>query len=268
MSMEDAGTNETEGDATKRIDNLSQLLSLLYICKKPEILLEAFRPEYDQTTINDVLLEKYRELLSNIGYAKDKVTRYPVFFKLFYPDASSGISFDEAFNHHVHAYLQDMDTLKNKLKTYVNHLRNDVSATASNSDEVSEYYSELNQKVSSSFGGTTKHRNPHVHHGSRFMDGAALRAENARKGREMFRVIFPNVDAGRAKTFLQEQEVEEQVASEEAKNHWVAMSQRNNEQMAGLVDTVVAASAGHLFQVLGMEEMVSSLKKKNPGITL
>jgi hypothetical protein len=268
MSNVNLEGKDAKGGADAPVDKLGQIRALLFVCKKPEMLLEAFRPDYDLSAIDDTLLKKYREMFSNVGYAKDKVKRYPVFFESFYPDVASGITFDEAFNHHVHAYLQDMDTLKNKLEAYADHIRKDVSATATNSDEVSAYYRELKQMISSSFEGTSEYRNPHVHHGPRFIDGAALRAENARKGREIFGSMFQNADPDRATEFFQEQEEEERAASDEAKTHWIAMAQRNNEKIAGLVDTVVAASANHLFHLLGMEEMVVKLKEMNPGITL
>ncbi|WKZ29356.1 MAG: hypothetical protein QY323_01340 [Patescibacteria group bacterium] len=268
MSNINIEDKDTKGGADAPVDKLGQIRALLFVCKEPEMLLEAFQPEYDQNAIDDVLLRKYQEMLSSIGYARDKVLRYPVFFESFYPDISSGIAFDESFNHHVHAYLQDMDTLKNKLETYVDHARKDVSAVATNSDDVSAYYRALKQEIGSSFEGTSEHRNPHVHHGPRFMDGAALRAENARKGREIFGSIFPNANPDRVAEFHREQEEEERNASAEAKAHWIAMAQRNNEKVTGLVDTVVTASANHLFHLLGMEEMVVKLKEMNPGITL
>ena len=66
--------------------------------------------------MTDVNGKKYTDLIRNIRYAWLKVGKYPTYFDAFYPSPEI-ISEAECLTHHVHAYLDDLYTVKTKVFT-------------------------------------------------------------------------------------------------------------------------------------------------------
>lgn len=94
---------------------IDEMLGDFGFYKDPQLLKEEFQKMIDSKSANITGIEKYTGLLSNINYSWRKTLKYEHYFEKFYTTDNSVENF-EALNHHIHAYLQDMDTLKNKIK--------------------------------------------------------------------------------------------------------------------------------------------------------
>lgn len=83
------------------------------------------------------IMNRYYKQLSSIRWFLKKVLKYELYFSDFYPKETHSISDSEALEHHVHAYLEDLNTLKTKIIDYIGSLKNDLQPIAKNKEEVS-----------------------------------------------------------------------------------------------------------------------------------
>src|SRR5690606_496328 len=106
-----------------------------------------------------------------------KVKRYGVYFVQFYPGQPGEISEAEALEHHIHAYLEDCDCLRNKILVFFDVLSKDVRRTATNSQEWAEAFQYIKDQIYKVFKGIAQHRAPHHHAGMRFADSDIIDAD-------------------------------------------------------------------------------------------
>ena len=103
---EELNENNAIGTEPHPID---EIMADLYVYQEPEMINEKDSHLIDNSRANMGDLKRYVQMLSNIDHAWKKTQRYGQYFAYFYPDNDS-VERVEALNHHIHAYLQDMDT--------------------------------------------------------------------------------------------------------------------------------------------------------------
>lgn len=241
---------------------IEEILADFGFYKNPKIIKQEFQSLVDIKSANMEGVEKYRGLLSNIRYAWQKTLKYEKYFTSFY--ASDGAIEDfEALSHHIHAYLQDMDTLKNKLKVFLDVLKKDLKKTASNKKEVVAFIDAGIEKTFEVFDGVTKHRHPHVHDGMRFMDGDLLEAENSHFTIEMLDnpLLDGMLNQEYKPEFIAEPKKKKKESFETAKTRWIEMARHNSEQTSGYLESLLSTIRPSLYQLLKIQSIAQAIKK-------
>ncbi len=236
----------------KKINHpIEEILGDFIFYKEPELLKPGTYEPLDVKSANMDAVEKYLGLLSNVRYAWQKILKYEKYFAKFYTSDGSVEDF-EALNHHIHAYLQDMDTLKNKIEIFLNSLKKDLKKIAVNKKEVVAFIDAGVKKNHEVFEGVLKYRRPHVHNGTRFMDGDLLKAENAYGALGIFsNPIFDKMLKQEYKPQLIARfEKEKEESFKEAKARWIKMAHNNNEQTSGYLGALLKGVRSNLYQFL------------------
>jgi len=244
---------------------IDQISFDLFVYQNPSILLDGPKKLINVSKANQQALKKYSQLLFNIRYAWQKTIKYKAYFSDFYPPEEK-IEKVEALNHHIHAYLQDMDTFKNKIETFLNSLKKDLMAMASNKKEIKEMFEKLSSSITSAFGGVADARNPHTHHGMRFIDGDLLKAENAMGAIQAIQseAFSPFINKEMVPKFLEDRLKEKEENFELAKERWLKNATKNNEQTAGLLNAILKAAEDPLYQFLDITPTKTLFSKIKP----
>jgi hypothetical protein len=117
-------------------DSLNETLSILGVYLNENIFYKEFRSNILKGKNYELKkVKKYHQLLSSVNWFVKKVSRYEIYFREFYSDSENIKNFEE-LEHHVHAYLEDIATVKNKLAEYLGALKNDITKVAINKDEI------------------------------------------------------------------------------------------------------------------------------------
>jgi len=241
-------------DENKKEPHLvDEILSDFAVYTDPKLLKEEFCGLLDTASANTNGIKKYRELLSNVRYAWQKTLRYVSYFEEFYPPDGNIEKF-EALNHHIHAYLQDMTILKNKIEVLLGEMKNDIKKVASNKDEIDVFFKAGVEKTKEVFDGVSKHRDTHHHRGMRFLDGDLLKAENAHGALEMFSTpIFDAMLNQKYKPeLLAKFEKEKEESFEAGKARWIEMAHENNKQVSGYLNELLDGIRPNLYQFLNI----------------
>jgi|GEM_PF-1512123 len=251
--MSDIMSNELVAKPHHVIEEIGANLAV-YI--EPELLIEEARKGMAVTGFNTNDLERYSGLLSNIRYAWEKTKKYVIYFSDFYPTEDK-VNKVEALNHHIHAYLQDMDTLKNKIETFLNILNGDILKKATNKDEVKKFFDEAHKTIDGAFEGILKYRRQHIHQGTRFMDGDLLKAENAEGTAQMLQspVAAPYINKDVVPIIIGKLMQQKEEGFEVAKIRWVGIAQKNNVQTTGLLEGVLRGVEPLLYEFLNITPM-------------
>lgn len=243
-----------------------EILADLGIYTNPNLLRNDLGALLDVTSANMDGLKKYQALLSNVRYAWHKTSKYIQYFEEFYPSENTGIEKFEALNHHIHAYLQDMTILKNKIEVLLGEMKNDIKKVATNKAEIDEFFKAGVEKTKEVFGGVSEHRDTHHHRGMRFFDGDLLKAENAHTMLEMFSTVFKDMlNPERKDEFLAKLEKEKYESFETGKARWNEMAKRNEEQASGYLGAVLDGIRPTLYQFLKIKpvkEVIAASEKK------
>ena len=157
---------------------IDAILTDLAFYENPELLKPEYQPKIATIKSDRKLIKKYFLSLTNVKAAWQKILRYEIYFAEFYP-ASDEIKAFEALNHHVHGYLQDMTTFRNKIEIWLGEFKNDSKRKFVNKNDIEEFHTAALEKTREVFAGVTKHRDPHHHKGTRFLDPDILKAETA-----------------------------------------------------------------------------------------
>jgi hypothetical protein len=254
-------------DTHKNIDphtrhQIDQILADFTVYIEPKLLKDDVTELLNVAGANIDSIKKYRQLLSNIKYAWQKVLRYKFFFATFYT-ADNAIDKVEALNHNIHAYLQDMDTLKNKIMVFLEELKKDLKKVASNKDEVIVFIDAGRDKTLEVFDGVLKYRRPHVHNGMRFMDGDLLKAENAHETIKMFTEtpMAEMLNPDYKDEWFNELAIEKETSFETAKSRWITMAESNDEQTTGYLNSLFETIRPSINQLLGITSVMDVLEK-------
>lgn len=226
------------------------------IYQDPGLLKEEFSKLIDQESADMKGIKKYFRLFSNIDYSWKKTLRYEVYFEKFYVADNSIESF-EALNHHIHAYLQDMDTLKNKINILFGNLKKDISNIASNRKDVIEFTDEGIKKNFEVFDGILKYRIQHVHNGARFIDEDLLKSEISDLGLKAFgRGVFdPILDIQQKPELMTKFQKNKEETFNMAKNRWVKTAQENAIQVTGWIESLIKITRPKLYQFLNIQSV-------------
>jgi len=243
---------------------IEEIIGNLAIYLNPKYLFKEYRKQLDTTKINKFNLQKYWDLLSNIQYAWQKILKYKLYFKEFYP-SSNKIEKFEALNHHIQAYLQDMTIFKNKIEVFLGVLKNDTKKMATNKVEVVDFFKAKIQKTKEVFESVSKYRDPHTHKGKRFLDGDLLKAENDYNAIAIFQNFFTTTLNPKYKVeFIKKLKKRKEESFESAKLRWVKMARKNDEQTSGYLNMLLKGIRPSLYQFLkikSVKETIDLFKK-------
>src|SRR3990167_3273439 len=114
---------------------IDEMMGDFFFHQDPHLLKQEYRAFFDPSEVNQNMLKKYMVLFSNVRYAWQKTLKYKNYFENFYPPADK-INEIEALNHHIHAYLEDMITLKNKIEVLFGKMKNDIKKVAVNKTDI------------------------------------------------------------------------------------------------------------------------------------
>jgi len=227
---------------------LDRILAELTFYSKPDILKEQYREDFDFTKINSEALDKYQKILTNIKWSQQKILKYPVYFSDFYAES---IPKDEALEHHIHAYIEDLNILRNKLHYFLGSLGNDIQKIAINREEIKEAFQFIKDEIYRVFNDVSNVRNPHNHAGDRLVDGDLV---DVRLAGVILAEGFPFKDNFRPE-FLDELRERERNSFDKAKARWIEMSENNAEQTSGLVEDTISSNKGFLYQYLDIRTL-------------
>lgn len=192
-------------------------------------------------------IEEYVEIVMNINWFLKKISKYELFFEHFYPD-NKQISKHDALEHHIHAYLDDMETLRNRLDGYVGKLKNDLKKTAKDKKKIELEYMQLKNEIFKSFSNVSENRNPHRHQGGRFLDINLVHAESAN-------VMLENdfIRKRLSEYGVKKMEEKRTESFSKAKAEWVDKATKNYAQVLGLTETIFKMTNGILYNILDIK---------------
>lgn len=242
-------------------NSIEKLMAILYVHTEPEVLGIEVKEAVEAVECDSSRLKKYLEAVRNVRYAWKKVGRYEIYFSDFYPN-SSEITNVEALTHHVHAYLEDLSTLKNKLTNLLGILKNEAAKKASNADEIKSALIELIAKIEDGFKTSGALRNQHRHGGMRYVHDDLLKAENAcmmleQLDNPLFSSFYDDVVKDQMRNKFT-QDVSE--FFERARSSWVEVAKRNREQLDEQTNKLFDGLAHTIFQLLGIESTAAALQ--------
>lgn len=235
------------------VKNLAEMFFIeLSIYEDPKYFAEPVRSKIDTSKIRIRDIKKYRLLFFNISQAIKKVQKYPIIFEYFYPE-SEKITNYEALEHHVHAYLEDLDSLKEKIRIFLTTLKNDLKKIASNKKEVDSAIKFVVGKVISTFAQVSEHRDPHHHEGPKFIDSDLVDAKAADTIKSMSNIFNPE--------FIQSVQKKGQDSFAKSKSFWIETAKKNSVQIDGLVEHVLSRHREWMYQFLNIKPIVEELLK-------
>jgi hypothetical protein len=172
------------------------------------------------------------------------VYKYELYFAEFYPETDR-IRKSEALEHHIHAYLEDLDILRNKVCYFLGLLKNDLKRIAISRDEINAVLEQFIRKV---FDNVSKNRNPHHHEETRFLDNDLVTSDAMHLILQDNNPFKKQLQPG----FLAILRQKEADSFEKARLNWIALAKKNSEQVVGFVDEVFNNSRNFLYDLLGL----------------
>ena len=228
---------------------LAKVLAILSVYIEPDIFIPEFRSGFKKGSNFDLKkVKKYNQLLLSVSWFVKKVSKYQIYFEKFYPDPKEIPDF-EALEHHVHAYLEDAATVKNKLSEYIGALKNDIGQIASNKDEIKKALDFLNGQVHKAFESPLGLRRQHRHNGYKFVDGNLVDAEMAEimlGDKSPFKGMMTEYAIGKFTAQRKD-------SFEKAKNFWLENARKNDSQVIGVANETVEKTKDFLFKLLDID---------------
>ena len=229
------------------MDNeLAKISATLSVYLEPDIFVPEFREGFKKGNNFDFKkVKKYNQLLLSISWFVKKVSKYQIYFQKFYPNTKEIHDF-EALEHHIHAYLEDSATVKNKLSEYIGALKNDISQVAINKDEIKKKLDFLNSQVHKAFESPLGLRRQHRHNGYKFVDGNLVDAEMA----EMMLGEKSPFKGMMTEYAIEKFTHQRKDSFEKAKNFWLENARKNDSQVKGVANEIVEKTKDFLFKLL------------------
>ncbi len=244
---------------------LDEMMADFAFYQDPKLLKAEYSKFLDVSKVNKADIKKYTLSFFNLRYAWQKTLKYKQYFEEFYPPEEK-IGKIEVLNHHIHAYLEDMTTLKNKIEVLFGEMKNDIKKVASNKKDIDEFFKAGVEKTKEVFTQVSKYRDEHRHRGMRFFDGDLLKAENAHGFLEI--ISNPVFDAMLNQEYKPEIVAkftkEKEESFETAKKRWIEMATKNDEQTTGYLDAILKGVRSPLYQFLNIkpiQEVISATEK-------
>jgi hypothetical protein len=233
------------------LGELEKVLLNLLIYVNPEVVLPSYASELIKGKFfNLEMVKKYWQILSTIDWFVKKISKYESFFIYFYPN-NEKISESDALEHHIHAYLEDVKTLKNKLLRFVISLKRDLKKIAINKKEIFPMFQILEEKITKPFVSVSKLRKEHRHLEGRFLDHYVADAQNA-----SFFLNQPLLKEIMTEEGLAEMLVKKQNALIEGKGSWSKKAANNYWVLYGMANTVAKLTKNYLYQVLDLKPIL------------
>lgn len=223
---------------------LIEILVDIGVYLEPQLLKKEFAGKIDQTRVNRKKLEEYRLLLNSIKDVFEKILKYELYFAELY-SSSRKISDIDVLEHHIHAYLQDLTILKNKIIVFLNVLKNDLKKVASNGKDISQSLAVCVQKIENVFAKVSQARHPHSHRGNKFYDRNLLSAQmfkNFLDSEVLHNLVKPEL--------IEEMKVTQQESFQKAKTNWISVAQNNNKCLPKFLDDVFLRIKGLTYKFL------------------
>lgn len=262
QNMTEKLANTTE---QKRRHIIEEIMADFAFYQDQNLLKYEYQKFLDAGKANQNGIKKYMGLFSNVRYAWQKTLKYKQYFEEFY-SAEEKIEKIEALNHHIHAYLEDMTTLKNKIEVLLGEIKNDIKKVASNKEDIDEFFKAGVKKTKDVFAQVSKHRDEHRHQGMRFFDEDLLKAGNAHGFLEI--ISNPIFDAMLNQEYKPEIVAkftkEREESFETAKKRWIEMARKNDEQTTGYLEALLKRIRPNLYQFLNIipvQDVIASAKK-------
>ncbi|MFA5387125.1 MAG: hypothetical protein WC322_01890 [Candidatus Paceibacterota bacterium] len=237
------------------MNNFEQIISDLMVYLNPDCLKEEFKQEIIARKINAEKADEYYKILTSINMAYKKLLRYESYFTDFYP-AQGKITKQEALEHHIHAYLEDVTILKNKITVFLGTLKNDLKKIAKNKEDIEKAMSWLIDQTQEVFKGVSDVRNPHHHQGMKFIDCDLIDSQIA----EVLLGENSPLKSSFKPTFVEELKTKEEVSFVKARERWIATAQKNNKQITGFLDDIFGRNKKFIYDLLNMEAIVNKIK--------
>lgn len=244
----------TTGIITTERHAIDEMMADFAFYQDPRLLKTEYSGLLNVSKVNDADIKKYMMSFFNLRYAWQKTLKYKKYFEEFYPPAEK-IEKIEALNHHIHAYLEDMTTLKNKVEVLLGEMKNDIKKVASNKKDIDEFFVAGVEKTKEVFAQVSKYRGEHRHRGMRFFDGDLLKAENAHGFLEI--ISNPIFDAMLNQKYKPEivakftKEKEKSFGA--AKKRWIEMAEKNDDQTTGYLGALLNGVRPALYQFLNIK---------------
>lgn len=220
------------------------LIFNLLIYLHPDFFLPPYNLEIKKGKNFDVkLVTKYWQILTTIDWFVKKISRYEIFFMEFYPTNEKITQF-EALEHHIHAYLEDMETVKNKLTFFVDNLKKDLIKISTNKKEINEGFALLRGNIFQVFSSSYL-RVEHRHGKTRFADHYVVDGQVAQTILEM-----PDIKNRLTETGLEKVNNKLESSIIEGKKWWAKNAADNYQQIKGLVNEVMKRNSSFLYEVL------------------
>ncbi|MCE9585063.1 hypothetical protein K8Q94_00355 [Candidatus Nomurabacteria bacterium] len=231
---------------------IDKILGELAFYNEPELLKEEYRKFLKVgKNFNKEKSKKYSQSLASINWFIKKVAKYKIYFSEFYPCSTDNIQKHEALEHHIHAYLEDIITVKTKTTNYIGELKNDLKQVVENKKEISNSLDWLKEQIYKTFEGISTQRDQHRHRGFKFVDGDITNAEMAHimLGKDsLFKGHFTDYAIEKFKAQKEE-------SFEKAKKSWLENTLKNYDQIEGLANEMVKRTKPFLYQYLDIEPL-------------
>lgn len=226
----------------------------------PDILLEPIHIEKGDN-FNLKKVKDYNLKLYNIASFLDKISKYPIYFKCFFPQDEK-ISKFEALEHHIHAYIQDLYAFKEKIKTFINLQKKDLKKIHVNPDLIDKNYSDFAQAIEEIFDHIKDIRDPHVHYGSSFLD------ENIVEGRGL-EALIQNSELKKYLTEYAKNELPQRIEKNFtiSQNNWIEISSQHVINSIDLLDLIISETKQNLFTLLDFKEIDLESLRTSPSHT-
>lgn len=238
------------------IGTLDEILSDMTVFKNPQILIKKYADKINNSSTNKVKLKEYYILLASIRQVCRNILRYETFFSEFYPKDERKIKNFEALDHHIHAYIEDLDILKEKLRCFITNLKNDLKKVASNKKEIENDLKNIVSDIYETFNNVSICRNPHHHKGMKYTDGDLIDSEIAHIMLKKDTLLYNYLKS----EHLKKLEIQESESFKKAKKSWVKIARQNNSQIIGFTNTLLDITKEALYQFLRIQSVKDILK--------
>lgn len=232
------------------ITEIDIILMELVIVQHPEYFIPKFNIKGSKgKNFNNKKLKDYYKLISGINWFVKKISRYEAFFINFYP-ITNKISKHEALEHHIHAYLEDLQTLKIKLVNFVNQVKNDSKKKFQNKKEIATHLTFTRSKIYDAFKNVSKHRSSHRHGNYRFIDIYVIDGEVASSILRKQPTVLKDC---LTKYGLEKFQCQEKESFENGKKYWSCNASKNYKQIDSLSSEVLKINKKLLFKLIDIK---------------
>jgi len=225
----------------------------LFLFLNPDIVIPGYQSEVQSNKghrYNEDAVKKYQLMFAAIRWLLKKLSKYPKFFTNFYPPDETGIPQYEALQHHVHAYLEDSETLKNKLTNLVGTLKNDLQQVMTEKKEMKAALDFIKSEIYRVFEQISSIRGDHRHKGFIFADRYVTDAEIAKT-----LLSTPELKKLLTEKGLHGLQEKEKMSLAEGKKFWKDTAEKNFEQISGLTNEIIERIDEFIYVLLDIKPL-------------